>query len=1285
MPFAEQRVLRAPRAQRVDVAAGTAEPCEPNCRLLVYGGGWEGEEPQPRWCTPWEALLKAKEDESQLDASFSLADADADAAAGADSPRPQAAGSGVGKRAGAEGTEGQWRRLSWERDGAPLPPPQHEQQPPEQPFARAPLAKEAGAAPTPDGRSPARGKPVGALVTASAATVDPLGAAPRQGAAVPETPVVRSAAQCEATAVLAGSHVDALCPAAVAGSSKPCSGEGDRDETESGQDGDTLAPQLPQQGTLEAQQQQQQQEKEEGTLEAQQQQQQLQPAELMHEDDDIVQATMNQTVPGTQIFLGPPPTGPLQADLTPVTETLMEEAPVPSHLAPTPVAETLLPEAEAVPVVDAKRSEDVPVAGEGKSHVPACFQATQGASEGPALGGGGIGFNYFSQEAPTERASPLGPPLAGGTRLHPPVLAPHFATGADVVPRDFYGSEEIVRDVTAVAAPADFDLIGGEDEGQPRGPVATVIQADIDMIHRSETADEGQLGERDLQHLFANAVSSTATIAVSLPLQERHPVHAQHMQPAERLLEARPPPTSGFMTGSNRPVAVSADTMAAARARLGADFGADGDVIGGADGTASGVVTPMAPSRPRGGMPKVAPHTAPPQQPQQRRPLAPRNALSGKTPQGAKSLARSAAAARTPATTGTKRRAAFKTPGVMNPTKAARQAPHSAPAAPRPVGRQPLFVPRHGPRMSLAQAFGSTGRSLLRAPLACMTSTQARSFIFGMGRFGLGPENAYRQMLMHGADDGLLQQEWVCNAWRWIVWKLAMYDCLFSDRMSGPALSQERVMEQLCFRYEREVAGSARPALRKICEHDLPAGTFLTLRIARVVSLGEAGGGAVVEVTDGWYGVLADLDQLLADRLRDGRLGEGDKLNMCGATLVGSAAAAPAPPLDRIDERVLSLQFNSVRPARWDALLGQKPPGVRFMVPVRSCQPNGGPIPATRVVVVRVLPPIFVEKLPDGASIFRSERAEDFAAEAHRNRVNDAAEQETAAAGPGAPERSREELNEAIERRLGGPIERDTYARMSVMVMAAPRRPEELHKPFQIEVSISNASEELRSLLCPGAGFMVNNLMPATFRKQAQLKTSKGTAWLPWEGIPPAVAECARTLSLPSLAWEIHKAPTGVKVDVVGVLVHAGTPCQGVRGETSQWAFFAVVSPLHKECELFAVEFVDGAAEGFSPFGVARTKKKAEAQGGASAPPVVLLRRVEMLSRDRQRRMMCGRASARDGATHEPASVVAGEAVAKTCAQCVHWVASEQGKHALVAMRAHVQSILSTSDEGQQE
>ena len=93
--------------------------------------------------------------------------------------------------------------------------------------------------------------------------------------------------------------------------------------------------------------------------------------------------------------------------------------------------------------------------------------------------------------------------------------------------------------------------------------------------------------------------------------------------------------------------------------------------------------------------------------------------------------------------------------------------------------------------MSLAQAFGSTGRSLLRAPLACMTSTQARSFIFGMGRFGLGPENAYRQMLMHGADDGLLQQEWVCNAWRWIVWKLAMYDCLFSDRMSGPALSQE--------------------------------------------------------------------------------------------------------------------------------------------------------------------------------------------------------------------------------------------------------------------------------------------------------------------------------------------------------------------------------------------------------------------------------------------------------------------------------------------------------------
>lgn len=77
-----------------------------------------------------------------------------------------------------------------------------------------------------------------------------------------------------------------------------------------------------------------------------------------------------------------------------------------------------------------------------------------------------------------------------------------------------------------------------------------------------------------------------------------------------------------------------------------------------------------------------------------------------------------------------------------------------------------------------------------------------------------------------------------------------------------------------------------------------------------------ASGAAVVELTDGWYAVRAQLDPPLSALLRTGRLGVGHKVVTHGAELLGPPEACA--PLEASESLMLKVRSLTAR-AREDA------------------------------------------------------------------------------------------------------------------------------------------------------------------------------------------------------------------------------------------------------------------------------------------------------------------------------------------------------------------------------
>ena len=93
--------------------------------------------------------------------------------------------------------------------------------------------------------------------------------------------------------------------------------------------------------------------------------------------------------------------------------------------------------------------------------------------------------------------------------------------------------------------------------------------------------------------------------------------------------------------------------------------------------------------------------------------------------------------------------------------------------------------------------------------------------------------------------------------------------------------------------YEKELNCGARPALRLVASQDVAAGLHMILCVSDIVwsesGIGDDGLPLVphptLELTDGWYRLRAQVDEVLARAIRRGVIRVGRKISVSGASV----------------------------------------------------------------------------------------------------------------------------------------------------------------------------------------------------------------------------------------------------------------------------------------------------------------------------------------------------------------------------------------------------------------
>ncbi|CAL0323227.1 unnamed protein product [Lupinus luteus] len=282
-----------------------------------------------------------------------------------------------------------------------------------------------------------------------------------------------------------------------------------------------------------------------------------------------------------------------------------------------------------------------------------------------------------------------------------------------------------------------------------------------------------------------------------------------------------------------------------------------------------------------------------------------------------------------------------------------------------------------------------------------MTSGNAEKYVFheGSGEGGIGAEAFVNLLVQHGASTHFASKEWVLNHYKWIVWKLACYVRCCSARSAGNFLTISNVLEELKYRYEREVNHGHRSTLKKILEGDALPSSMMVLCISSIHSNHGLENGTssetetgtqssesvIVELTDGWYSMNAMLDVPLSEQLASGKLFVGQKLRIWGAGLCGWHG--PVSPLEVSSAVSLMLHINGTYRAHWADRLGfckVAGPPLAF----RCIKGNGGLIPQTLAGVTRIYPILYKERLSCGRSVVISERMEDKMTELYNQRCS---------------------------------------------------------------------------------------------------------------------------------------------------------------------------------------------------------------------------------------------------------------------------------------------------------
>ncbi|KAF9957869.1 Breast cancer 2, early onset [Mortierella alpina] len=224
---------------------------------------------------------------------------------------------------------------------------------------------------------------------------------------------------------------------------------------------------------------------------------------------------------------------------------------------------------------------------------------------------------------------------------------------------------------------------------------------------------------------------------------------------------------------------------------------------------------------------------------------------------------------------------------ALHPT--ARAAPPSAPLevslAPERLSHHVLFnVQGNTARVGLSNLGPPqhhTSQSLkdigVSEDVIYMSLANAKTYNFG----DWGVDDAYRGLLDRGAKSELLSRAWLENHYAMIVWKLACYVRSWPRHLLAAAAAGSgwfcpgKVLDQLAYRYEREINRAERPAVRKIVEGDESSARHMVLAIAGIEKVEDEEAKKEVlrvTVTDGWYAIAATLDACLTRAAERGRL-----------------------------------------------------------------------------------------------------------------------------------------------------------------------------------------------------------------------------------------------------------------------------------------------------------------------------------------------------------------------------------------------------------------------------
>eukprot|EP00977_Amphora_coffeiformis_P023035 scaffold12124_cov137-Amphora_coffeaeformis.AAC.1 len=258
-------------------------------------------------------------------------------------------------------------------------------------------------------------------------------------------------------------------------------------------------------------------------------------------------------------------------------------------------------------------------------------------------------------------------------------------------------------------------------------------------------------------------------------------------------------------------------------------------------------------------------------------------------------------------------------------------------------------------------------------------------------------EKKLRQgMAKHGCDCSKISSKWIKNHFRWISWKLASIERRFPHLLVRPYFTMQRLLDELVHRFKRELVDGLRSPLRKVLNRDVAPSSMMILCVAKLnlsqkkpadCENAEDEPGHTMELTDGWYSVLAKPDRFLCELIDRWQIRVGTKLLVSNSSLHGSEDA-----IDPLDEEYqcssgtyLRVFTNSTRLASWDSKLGfvkmdrflKETDGSLHIRNMRDIVEGGGRVPSIDFRVVKKYPLLFLHQTGNGKSSVLTESEED--------------------------------------------------------------------------------------------------------------------------------------------------------------------------------------------------------------------------------------------------------------------------------------------------------------------